>query len=112
MSKLLLGVISGATMPINVMSDLVHKHVLKVKRANGIEVVAAEFKRMRAEEHAFVPVDAIATERAAPRALLLARARKQKHSAQSYNVLGSHALETLPHFKILDRLHKIWSQSG
>src|SRR5215813_11270665 len=94
MSKSFLGVRCGAAMTVNVMRDLVDQNIVKIKCANGIEAVMAEFEWMSAEEYAFTPVNAVAAERTRPRALLLASASEQEDGTKSSNVFGRHALES------------------
>ena len=66
MSKSLFGGVAGSTETIDVMSNFVDKNVIEIECANGVEAVAAEFERMRAQKDALAPVKAVTAKRTRP----------------------------------------------
>ncbi len=61
MSKSFLGVVCYMAIAVNVVSNFVNEHIIEIKVADGIAVVAAKFKRMSAEKNTLAPIETIAT---------------------------------------------------
>jgi len=77
-------------MPVNMVSNLMHKNIIKVEVADGVEVMSPQVERVGAEENARAPVKAVAGEFAVPRSFLLASPGQQENRTQPGNVSRRH----------------------
>lgn len=99
---------------INVMGDLVNQNAVEVEITQIIAgETRAETKRMRAEENARTPINAIAADTTVPRFLLLASSGQQEDRSQTFQRTSRHAFKSCCYFgpcADVDEVSKLRSQ--